>query len=34
MSGQVHAAAGLDVGLSGAVVQVHGEWQAGVGYTG
>ena len=24
---------GLDVGLSGAVVQVHGEWQAGAGYT-
>ena len=33
MSGQVHDDAGLDVGLSGAVVQVHGEWQAGVGYT-
>jgi creatinine amidohydrolase len=33
MSGQVHDDAGLDVGLSGAVVQVHGEWQSGVGYT-
>lgn len=33
MSGQVHDDAGLDVGLSSAVVQVHGEWQAGVGYT-
>lgn len=33
MGEQVQENTGLDVGLSGAMVQVHGEWQAGLGYT-
>lgn len=33
MGDRVQDDAGLDVGLSGAVVQAHGEWQAGAGYT-
>ncbi|MDA0746474.1 MAG: creatininase family protein, partial [bacterium] len=33
MGKKVQENAGLDVGFSGSVVQVHGEWQAGVGYT-
>ena len=33
MGDEIQENAGLDVGLSGAMVQVHGEWQAGLGYT-
>ena len=33
MSDERQDNAGLDVDLSGAMVQVHGEWQAGLGYT-
>jgi creatinine amidohydrolase len=33
MGTEVQENAGLDVDLAGAMVQVHGEWQAGAGYT-
>ena len=33
MGNEIQENTGLDVGLSGAMVQVHGEWQAGLGYT-
>jgi creatinine amidohydrolase len=33
MGNETQENTGLDVGLSGAMVQVHGEWQAGLGYT-
>lgn len=33
MGDQIQENTGLDVGLSGALVQAHGEWQAGLGYT-